>query len=111
MSGYSGKTKALLLGIDGRRLGDKPCNHQGYLVPTIIIPMQMQVPLTLDDAVAKDEKAQKTAIQTIFRTTEALCVQCNMIFRFEIQTAPPTPQVGDNGKNSTDTPKVDETPG
>jgi hypothetical protein len=70
------------------QVGMASCNHHGFLVPTVIIPMNIPVPIPPNSVAANPETPQM-GMQTIFRTVEALCVRCGHVFTFQIQQAPP----------------------
>lgn len=72
----------------GMNLSAHEC--KGWLVPTVMIPMNVPVPMPPNPDAKPDDPPPPAAMQTIFRTTEAICLRCNAVYRFEIrQAAPP----------------------
>ena len=96
------KTKHLLLGQP------PPCNHAGFIVPMILIPHVVELPPTAEKPAepkkkglfGKEEPAAPKAPNAVmfYRTAEASCVKCGIIFKFGMAPAPGDTPVSPDAK-------------
>ena len=92
--GVDDKTKGLLLGNvpPGGKIIGRPCNHQGFLVPTIFIPQLIQLPpefTKVQDSVVpkkgffeKKSEIQEQPTVTIWKILESACLNCGQVIKF-----------------------------
>ena len=75
------KTKRLLIGAP------PTCSHQGFLIPTVLVPLVMELPRRPQDPKPKKGflgffKDKPVPPVTFYRTHEALCLNCKSVLRF-----------------------------
>lgn len=74
--------KRALLGIPPQ----VKCNHQGFIVPTLLIPHLIEVPP--QEKPVEGEAPKAPAVVQLYKTMTASCVRCGQVFNFGVPPAP-----------------------